>query len=196
MESSRRQQAKSDLGLTTQKEQQRQQESIQAELARKAKKENARYALENDFSYRTVRTLKTVMDDYYLDPILGLLPGGIGDIITSLCTIPYIYVALCKVKSVPLTLAVLYNMLKDVLLGLIPFWIGDIIDAFYKSNKKNYRLIVGYVEDNEEIISEVNRNATKTAIIIAIFCLLIYYMVKWTVELGTYLWDTVASWFA
>lgn len=195
MESSRRQQAKADLGLTTQKEQQRQQEAIQKEIARQQKKEQARIALEEDFSYRTVRTLKTVMDDYYLDPLLGFLPGGIGDIVTSLCTVPFIYVAVCKVKSVPLTLAIIYNMLKDVILGLIPFWLGDIIDVFYKSNKKNYRLIVGYVEDDKDIISEVNSQATKTAIIIVVFCVLIYFMVKWTVELGTFLWDTVSGWF-
>ena len=61
---------------------------------------------------------------------------------------------------------------------LIPFYIGDIIDVFNRSYKKNYRLIVGYVEDDQEIISEVNSKAIRTAVLIAIMCVIIYYLMK------------------
>lgn len=43
---------------------------------------------------------------------------------------------------------------------------------------KNMRLIVGYVEDDRTIINEVNRKAVWTAILIAVFCLIIYLLVR------------------
>ena len=84
----------------------------------------------------------------------------------------------------------------DLVLGLIPFFIGDILDAFNKSYKKNYRLIVGFVEDDRDVIREVNSKAVKTAIMIGIFCIIIYYLVKWTYALGSNLYDFVLSLFS
>ena len=85
--------------------------------------------------------------------------------------------SLFKVKSVPLTLAVIFNILKDVLIGMIPFWIGNVLDFFNRAYLQNMRLIVGYVEDDREIIDEVNRKAVGTAILIVIACVLIWLMV-------------------
>ena len=92
-----------------------------------------RSELAHDESYRTLEKIARVMDDYYIDPLLGLLPVGIGDMISSIVVIPFIYTSLVRLKSIPLTLAVLFNILKDILLGMLPFFIGDVIDVFYKS---------------------------------------------------------------
>lgn len=104
-----------------------------------------------------------------------LLPG-VGDTLTSVFVLPFIYVAACKVRSIPLTLAVIYNVLFDVAIGMIPFFIGDVVDACNRSYVKNRRLIIGFVEDDKEVIRDVNKKAFRTGILIAVFCVLIYLL--------------------
>lgn len=87
---------------------------------------------------------------------------------------------------IPLTLAVICNVLKDALLGAIPFFIGDIIDIFNRSYVANLKLITGYVNDDKEVIQEVNKKAAWSAIFIVILCVLIYFIVKWVMELGSW----------
>ena len=158
--------------------------AVNEEQHRQQKKADKRQELESSLSYGAVKGIKTVMDDYYLDPLLGLIPGGVGDWLTAPLVLPAIYVALFKVHSIALTLAVIYNWLVDACLGSIPF-IGSIIDFIYKGHKKNYQMIVGYVEDDREIISEVNGKAFKTLILIAILGVALYYLIK----LAIYIWD-------
>ena len=117
------------------------------------------------------------MDKYYLDPLIGLIPGGVGDTISSLLAFPFIYYSLCVVKSIPLTLAVIYNILIDVMLGAIPV-IGNVFDIFKRSYVDNLKLITGYIEDDKEIISKVRKKAFATAVLIAIVCFLIYWVVR------------------
>ena len=133
------------------------------------------------------------MDDYYLDPLLGLLPVGIGDMISSIVVIPFIYTSLIRLRSIPLTLAVLFNTLKDILLGMLPFFIGDIIDIFYKSHKRNLDLVTGFVNNDRQTIQEVNRKAIWAAVAIAITCVLIYYVGKLIIELGDWAWNLISQ---
>ena len=46
------------------------------------------------------------------------------------------------------------------------------------------KLIVGYVDDDETVIGEVNRKAAWFAVLIVILCLLIYWVVGLVVSLG------------
>lgn len=165
------------------------------EERRKNKKASRRAAIEQSSSYQTVFTIKKWMDDYYLDPILGLIPV-FGDMVTQAFFLPYIYVALFKVRSIPLTLAVLYNSLLDVLLGSIPFWIGNILDIFFKSYKRSYRLIVGFVSDDRDVIREVNKRAIWMALGIALICYLIYLILPLVVSLTSSIYDWVVGLFA
>lgn len=195
MESARRREAQEDLGLTTSEEQERIDHAIEKEEARRRKKEQKRQELETDSSYRMVKGIATVMDKFFLDPIIGFFLPAVGDILTSVMTLPSIMVALFKVRSIPLTLAIIYNMLVDMLLGLIPFWIGDILDAFNRSYMKNYKLIVGFVEDDKEVIHEVNRKAVFTGICILVFCLLIYWLTKLVIYVTTSVWEWIQGLF-
>ena len=165
--------------------------AVEKEQRRQQKKADKRHELENSLSYGAVKGIKTVMDDYFLDPILGLIPGGVGDWLTAPLVLPAIYVALFKVHSIALTLAVIHNWLVDACLGTIPF-LGSIIDFFYKGHKKNYQMIVGYVEDDQEIISEVNGKAFRTLILIAILGVLLYYLIKLAVSI----WNWIVGLFA
>ncbi|MBR5911955.1 MAG: DUF4112 domain-containing protein [Bacteroidales bacterium] len=151
------------------------------ERLREEKKERKRIELqlrvEDSFSYRAVEGIKTVFDDYYIEPILGFILPGVGDWITAPFLLPYLYISLFKIRSIPLALAMIYNWLIDACISSIPF-LGDIIDFFHKGYRKNYQLIVGYVEDDEWVKSEVNGKAVKTVILIALLCVVLYYVVK------------------
>ena len=103
----------------------------------------------------------------------------------------HVYFGLIKLRSIPLTLALLNNMLRDILLGLLPFYVGDVIDFLHKANKKNMALIDGFVNDDKEIIRRVNQKAIQAVVvfIFLIFCIciviwLLTYIVK---EIGSHL---------
>ena len=187
MANSRRQQAQADMGMNFEREDQQRETALAKEQERQAEKEAKREALMTTTSYRIMDTTAKYMDKYFLDPIIGLIPGGIGDVLSSFLALAFIYFALVQVKSIPLTLAVICNVLKDALLGSIPFFIGDIIDVFNRSYVANLRLITGYVNDDKAVIHEVNRKATWSAIFIVILCVLIYFIVKWAIELGNWI---------
>ena len=187
MANSRRQQAQADMGMNFEREDRQRETALAKEQERQAEKEAKRDALMSTTSYRIMDKTAKDMDKYFLDPIIGLIPGGVGDVLSSFLAIPFIYFALVQVKSIPLTLAVICNVLKDALLGSIPFFIGDIIDVFNRSYVANLRLITGYVNDDKGVIHEVNRKATWSAIFIVILCVLIYFIVKWAIELGDWI---------
>ncbi|MCQ2250838.1 MAG: DUF4112 domain-containing protein [Bacteroidales bacterium] len=179
MESSRRAQAREDLGLTTQEEQDEIDLSLKKEEERRQKKELAKIKLETEPSYKLIKGIAFVMDKCFADALIGFFAPGIGDLISPLVALPYIYVSLFKIKSIPLTLAIIYNMMIDCFVGIVPY-VGDLIDAFYRSYVKNYQLIVGFVEDDEEVIKDVRRRSVFCAIMIVVLgllCWLLYQMV-------------------
>ena len=149
MESSRRQRAQSDLGLNFEREDFRREAALAKEQERIAKKEAKREKMMNRSSYRIMVKTAKYMDQYYLDPLIGLIPGGVGDVLSSSLAMPFIYYSLCVVRSIPLTLAVIYNVLLDVLIGAIPF-LGNVLDIFKRSYLSNLRLITGYIEDHQQ----------------------------------------------
>lgn len=131
-----------------------------------------KYDLKESKSYQLISGFAKWMDRYYLDGVIGMIPIA-GDLVASIIALPLIYVCLFKIKSIPLTLAVLFNLLVDILIGLIPFWIGNICDFFYKANLQNFKLITGFIEGDRKIIKEVNRKATGVSmLIVAVVCLI------------------------
>lgn len=181
---SRRQAAMQDLGIEQLDTQKSVVDAREKEEERRLRKERRRMEIEESSSYKLTKGIATLMDKWFLDPILGFVPG-VGDVLPSLLLLPSVYVSLVKVKSVPLTLAVIFNILRDAFLGLIPFYIGNVIDFFNRAYLQNMRLIVGYVEDDKYIIDEVNRKAVWTAVLIVVFIGLIWLMIKfvtWIVE--------------
>ncbi len=181
IESSRRTQAREELGFAeAEEEKAKVEKSLEREEKRREKKEIARQKLESDFSYKLVKKVSFLMDKCFADAILGFVVPGVGDFLTIVLSIPSLYVSVFKIKSLPLFLAMLYNIILDCFIGLTPY-LGDILDAFHRSYAKNYRLIVGFVEDDEEVISEVRRSAWKSAILIvvlAVACFFLYRLVK------------------
>lgn len=176
-QNSRRQSASQEIGIQGLDREKSIEAARRKEEARRQRKEQRRMEIEQSGSYKTAKFIAKLMDQYFLDPIIGLIPG-VGDLLSSVLTLPALYVSLFKIGSIPLTLAILLNLLIDSLLGLIPFWIGNIADFFHRAYLKNMRLIVGYVEDDRAVIDEVNRKAGWSAILIAIFIGLIWLMIR------------------
>ena len=192
MANNRRNDAMTELGFANEKEENVVSEAInKEELRRKRKEEKLRELQESD-SYQLISFITTLSDKYFLDPIIGLFPV-VGDFITSVVGLPFIYVTLVKVRSIPLTLAVIYNYLIDMLLGCIPFWIGDIIDFFNKAHIKNMKLITHYVQDDKGTVNEVNSKALRTAFLIVILSIVIYYTIKLVSGVLEWGWDILLT---
>ena len=146
--------------------------------------------IKKDKAYQLIKAIAKVMDQYHVDPLLGLVPT-VGDAVSSLLTLPYLYFSIFKLRSIPLTLALICNMLIDFAMGVIPFWIGDILDFFNHSYIKNYKLITGYVEGDKEMIKRVDRRAWWMVALIAVLCLLIWLLIR----LAVWAWDWLISLF-
>ena len=86
------------------------------------RKELRRKRLMDNKAYQTMNGLTRYMDRYYLDALIGIIPGW-GDAIALLSVVPFVYFSSRVIKSIPLTLAVLNNALRDVLMGMIPFFV-------------------------------------------------------------------------
>lgn len=79
-----------------------------------------------------------------IDALLGLVPGG-GDLVSSVFSL-YILRAAIKMKlPKSAVLAMISNILLDTTIGIIPI-IGDIFDIFWKSNKRNLKIIEKHLE--------------------------------------------------
>ena len=172
--------------------------SFNTEKGNFMKEENRLKAQErmNDSSvYKAMEQTQRVMDDYYLDGILGLLPYGIGDLLSALFALLYVWFAFVKIRSIPLALAIINNSLRDVLFGMIPFYIGDVIDFFHKANRENMQLVRGFVEGDKEVIRDVNRKAVQSAILIVLMIVLIIAMIVLLVSLTTWLIHLIGSLF-
>lgn len=143
--------------------------------------------------YRATQAVTLWMDRYNVDGVAGLVPGGVGDIVSAGFAVVHVYFSAFRLRSIPLTLAILNNTLRDIFLGMLPFFVGDVIDFFHKANKRNMALIDGFINDDEIIIHEVNRKATQSAAILislAIAIMLLLWGLVWlTKTLGTALFS-------
>lgn len=138
--------------------------------------------IQNSVSYKLVHAIALWMDRRLLDPLIGLVLPGFGDALTSVLAVPYLYLSIVKLKSIPLTLAIVCNILLDVLIGIIPY-IGVVGDVFKRAFTRNAALIKGYVEGDKAIMQEIDRKAVGMAFLIVILCGLIYAMVLAAVKI-------------
>lgn len=138
--------------------------------------------IRNSASYKLVHAIALWMDQRLLDPLIGLVLPGFGDALTSVFAVPYLYLSIVKLKSIPLTQAIVCNILLDVLIGIIPY-IGVVGDVFKRAFTRNAALIKGYVEGDKAIMQEIDRKAVSMAFLIVILCGLIYAMVLAAVKI-------------
>ena len=86
-----------------------------------------------------VRTLTRVLDHYLVDPVLGLLLPGAGDLIGSLLGLYVVGIAVRRRTSPVVIARMLLNLALDAGLGFVPI-LGDLADFAFKANEKNLAL--------------------------------------------------------
>jgi|GEM_PF-3289592 len=79
-----------------------------------------------------------------LDAIIGTVPIA-GDIITALPTLYLIGLAYYYQAPAHVHGKMWGNLVVDILFGLLPI-IGDVADVFFKSNMRNYDLLLNHLE--------------------------------------------------
>lgn len=80
-----------------------------------------------------------------LDSLIGLLPG-LGDLVTSLPLVYYLWVVYRYKLGARTGFKLLANQGIDFLVGSIPI-AGDLFDVGFKSNKRNAALLVRQLRD-------------------------------------------------
>ena len=74
-----------------------------------------------------------------IDALIGLVPGG-GDLIGGLFSLYILRTAIRMKLPKKAILSIFFNIILDTTIGIIPI-VGDIFDIFWKSNKRNMRII-------------------------------------------------------
>lgn len=102
------------------------------------------------FSLKNMERFASVMEDRFRLPLLnirvgwdfiiGLIPV-VGDALTALASL-YILVGAYRHGVGPLVIVrMLGNVLLDLLIGAVPL-VGDLLDAQFRSNRRNLRLLL------------------------------------------------------
>ena len=74
-----------------------------------------------------------------IDALIGLVPGG-GDLIGGLFSLYLLRTAIKLKLPKSAIISIMFNIIIDTTIGIVPV-IGDIFDIFWKSNKRNMRII-------------------------------------------------------
>jgi len=83
-----------------------------------------------------------------LDPVIGFLLPGAGDVITGTGSVALLFLALQERLPTIVLLRMCMNILVDTVGGLLPF-VGDAFDLVWRSNKRNLALIERYRGDEK-----------------------------------------------
>lgn len=87
-----------------------------------------------------VRTLARVLDRYFVDPLIGLVIPGVGDVIGSLLGMYVVMIAARRKVSPVIIARMLMNLTVDAIIGIVPL-IGDIFDIGFKAHSRNADLL-------------------------------------------------------
>jgi Domain of unknown function (DUF4112) len=91
-------------------------------------------------SVRRAETLAHWLDDRWLDPLLGLVLPGVGDVLGSLLGLYIVAVAVGQRLPAVTVARMLLNLALDALFGAIPV-AGDLFDFAWKANRRNVVLL-------------------------------------------------------
>jgi hypothetical protein len=79
------------------------------------------------------------LDTTGLDPLVGLLAPGVGDLLSSAAGLVVVGLALRRRMSAVVVARMLMNLAIDAGIGSIPL-VGDVFDVFHKAHRKNAAL--------------------------------------------------------
>ena len=81
------------------------------------------------------------LDDRYIDPALGLVLPGAGDLLTTLVGLYPVAIALRRRMPAVVVARMLRNLAIDLVVGLVPI-VGDAFDFFFKAHRMNADLLL------------------------------------------------------
>lgn len=93
-----------------------------------------------DVELERAHKISRALDTYMLDPILGLVLPGAGDLIASFFGFYMISLALRRGVSKMVVARMLLNLALDALVGMVPL-VGDLFDFGFKANQRNLALL-------------------------------------------------------
>lgn len=87
------------------------------------------------------RTVARVMDHYLVDPLIGFVLPGVGDVIGAVIGLYIVFVAWRRRVAAVVIARMLMNLVFDTLIGLVPV-IGDTVDGWFQANQRNADLLI------------------------------------------------------
>jgi hypothetical protein len=97
------------------------------------------FPVERDIA--TAVRLADWLDDRYIDPIIGFVFPGAGDLVMAMVGLYPVWVALRRRLPGIVVARMLKNLAIDLLFGLVPF-VGDAFDFVFKAHRKNADLLL------------------------------------------------------
>lgn len=88
-----------------------------------------------------VEKFARILDRYMVDPLIGLVLPGVGDLIGALLGLYIVGMAVRRGISAVVILRMLLNLAIDAGIGVVP-GVGDIADLLFKANEINLELLI------------------------------------------------------
>ncbi len=103
---------------------------------------------DRDPALDSAETLARWMDDRWLDPLLGLLLPGVGDVISAALGVYPVLLAWRRGAPKPLIARMLLNLAVDAAGGAVPI-LGDVWDFVFRAHRRNLALLRARTADRE-----------------------------------------------
>lgn len=87
-----------------------------------------------------VRKLARVLDSSFVDPLIGFVLPGVGDLLGSVLGLYAVAIAIRRRMSPVIVARMLMNLALDAALGIVPL-VGDVADLAFKANQRNVALL-------------------------------------------------------
>jgi Domain of unknown function (DUF4112) len=110
-------------------------------------------ARDGEGDIRAAETLARWLDDRFLDPLLGLVLPGVGDVVGSALGLYVVGVALRRRLPLVTVARMLMNLGVDALIGAVPL-AGDLFDIAWKANRRNVALLRARHEARQDTVGD------------------------------------------
>ena len=98
-------------------------------------------------------TLARLLDRRMLDPVLGLVLPGAGDLLGSALGVYIVAVAVRRGVSPVVIARMLVNLAIDAAIGIVPL-VGDLGDLAFRANTRNLRLLTEHREPGRATVRD------------------------------------------
>jgi hypothetical protein len=81
------------------------------------------------------------LDDRYIDPLVGLILPGAGDLLFAVVGMYPVFVAVRRRMPAIVAARMIRNLAIDLFLGAVPV-VGDVFDFVFKAHRRNANLLL------------------------------------------------------